>query len=124
MPIEFEHITVPTNNLEASIAFYTTLGMELIELESLHHAHFESKEHQVVFTAYYNEQRPDDEVKVYLEVDDIELLESRFRESLQSKIINTEWQGKELRLTDPDGNFVNLYQKQTTTSIPPWQKSK
>jgi len=124
MPIEFEHITVPSKGLEASIAFYTALGLTLIDLEPEHHAHFESKEHQVIFTAYYNTKRPDYAVKVYLEVDDVERLEIRFRESVTATTQLKNWHGKELELNDPDGNTVIVYQKLTPQSTPPWQTQK
>lgn len=123
MLIEFSHITVPSRNLEASIAFYKMLGMHLVEHEVNHHAHFESKEHKAIFTIYYNNLKPDDEVKVYFEVDDLENVELRFRESvIDTEKIPSNWQGKELHLKDPDGNRVVLYKKFTAAVVPPWQQ--
>ncbi len=120
MPTAFNHITVPSKNLERSITFYTRLGMELIEHEEGHHAHFENKEHEVIFTAYYNQNRPDYDVLVYFELDHLDTLEIRFRENiLESEIAN--WEGKELHLTDPDGNHVVLYEKDSGDVVPPWQ---
>lgn len=128
MPTEFEHITVPSVDLEESITFYTSLGMQLIEHEPQHHAHFENQEHKVIFTAYYNEKRPDYEVKVYFETSDIEKIELRFREtfaersrsSINQTVATKDWGGKELELTDPDGNHVILYQKLSADTVPPW----
>nr|WP_283806751.1 VOC family protein [Dokdonia sinensis] len=120
MPTEFEHITIPSKNLDVSISFYTALGMQLIEHEPRHHAHFENLEHQVIFTAYYNEKRPDYEVKVYFETSDIEKIELRFRESANEISVIKDWGGKELKLTDPDGNHVILYQKLSADIVPPW----
>lgn len=130
MSTEFDHITVPSQDLQKSIAFYTSLGMELIELEKEHHAHFENKEHHVIFTAYYNQKRPDYEVRVYFEVSKLEMFEKRFRESIPSQTSSPiqqttsarDWGGLEMHLVDPDGNFVVLYEKINPTNMPPWQQ--
>ena len=122
MPTTFNHITVPSQDLKAAIAFYTGIGMELIEHEPQHHAHFENKEHEVIFTAYYNPKLPEQPVTVYFETDGIEVFELRFRESVLIPTIYRDWGGKDLTLQDPDGNNVVLYQKNTPTTITPWQK--
>ncbi len=130
MPIAFDHITAPSKNLEASIAFYKKIGMTLIEIEPKHHAHFENKEHHTIFTVYYNTKRPEDDVIIYFEVTHIELLEVRFRELASpagrseyfiKTNYATSWGGHELHLKDPDGNCVILYQKNQTGNTPPWQ---
>lgn len=122
MPTEFNHITVPSQDLQVSIAFYTAMGMTLIEHEPLHHAHFENANHEVIFTAYYNSQRPSYEVTVYYEVGAIEDFEIRFRESVLTPTSTKKWGGKELIIRDPDGNHVVLYERLTSQSIPPWQQ--
>lgn len=130
MPTEFDHITAPSKNLEASIAFYKKIGMTLIEVEPKHHAHFENKEHNTIFTVYYNTKRPEKEVIIYFEVTHIESLEVRFREPASpagrseyfiKTNFATSWGGNELHLKDPDGNYVILYQKNQLGNIPPWQ---
>ena len=121
MPTEFNHIAIPSKDLEKSITFYQDLGMRLIEHEVGHHAHFENEEHEVIFTAYFNTSRPDYEVIVYFEVDEMEVLEIRFRESILNHHPTATWEGSELHLSDPDGNHVILYQKSSAESIPPWQ---
>lgn len=123
MPTVFNHITIPSQNLEHSIIFYQALGMELIEYEKGHHAHFENREHEVIFTAYFNTKKPDYEVVVYFEVSDISVLEARFRESILLAIPSKQWNGKELHLSDPDENHLVLYQKFDANSIPPWQEN-
>ena len=80
--------------------------MQLIEHEPQHHAHFENKEHEVIFTAYYNPKLPEQPVTVYFETDGIEV----------------DWGGKDFKLQDPDGYHVVLYQKDTPTTVTPWQK--
>lgn len=122
MPTTFNHITVPSLDLKAAIAFYTGIGMELIEHEFQHHAHFENKEHEVIFTAYFNPKLPEQPVTVYFETDGIEVFELRFHESVLSPTIYRDWGGKDLTLRDPDGNNVVLYQKDTPTTVTPWQK--
>lgn len=130
MPTEFNHITVPSKDLEKSIDFYTSLGMQLIEHEAGHHAHFENQEHEVIFTAYYNLKNPDYEVKVYFEVDNLDDLEIRsclLAGQVRENVLKTEtanWQGKELHLSDPDGNHVVLYEKLTADVVPPWRKNE
>ena len=123
MPIEFDHITAPSGNLDTSIRFYKHLGMTLIEVEPNHHAHFENKAHNTIFTIYYNTKRPDHDVIMYFEVTEIALLEVRFRESKHfiKKIIPSSWGGDELHLKDPDENYVILYQKNKVGQLPPWQ---
>lgn len=130
MPIEFDHITAPSKNLEASIVFYKKIGMTLIEVEPKHHAHFENKEHHTIFTVYYNTKPQQNDVIIYFEVTNIELLEVRFRETASpidrnKNFIKTNyatlWGGHELHLKDPDGNYVILYQKNQPGNIPPWQ---
>lgn len=122
MHIEFNHITVPSRDLETSIVFYTSLGMQLIELEKKHHAHFENKEHHVIFTVYYNEKKPDDEVTVYFEVEDIEQYVIRFRKQSTIYSPSNLWGGSTLQLKDPDRNTVILYTLSTNDAIPPWKE--
>lgn len=98
--------------------------MELIEHETDHHAHFENKEHEVIFTAYFNTKKPDYEVIVYFEVSNLETLELRFCENKLPTSSLKPWQGSELHLSDPDKNHVVLYQKNYSDSIPPWQEKK
>jgi len=123
MPIAFDHITAPSRNLDASIVFYTNIGMTLIEVEPKHHAHFENKAHNTIFTVYYNTKIPEDDVVIYFEVTDFELLEARFRESVYfiKTTIPSSWGGHELHLKDPDGNYVILYQRNQAKNIQPWQ---
>lgn len=122
MPTEFKHITIPSQDLNKSIAFYNALGMQLVELEENHHAHFENKQHNVIFTAYLVPTLPEYDVKVYFEIDHLEEYEARFRESVLSKTTLKNWGGKEVHLKDPDGNHLVLYQKFKATNLPPWQK--
>ncbi len=122
MTTTFNHITVPSRDLKRSIDFYSNLGMELIEFEEDHHAHFENKDHHVIFTAYHTEKKPSYQVNVYFEVDDIEEYELRFRESVCNPTKIKQWQGKELHLSDPDTNTVILYQKLDDNATPPWQE--
>lgn len=123
MLTEFNHVTVPSRDLETSIAFYTSLGMQLIELEKKHHAHFENKEHHVIFTVYYNEKKPDYEVTVYFEVEDIEQYVIRFRK--KSPVFNPfqSWGGSTLQLKDPDRNTIILYTLHIDGAIPPWKEN-
>lgn len=122
MPTTFNHITVPSQDLKAAIAFYTGIGMELIEYEPHHHAHFENKEHEVIFTAYYNPKLPEQPVTVYFETDGIEVFELRFRESVLTPTSTKKWGGKELIIKDPDSNHVVLYERLINQNIPPWQQ--
>lgn len=121
MLTEFDHITIPSKDLKKSIAFYTALDMRLIELEKNHHAHFENKEHQVIFTVYYNERQPDYEVTVYFEVENIKKYVVRFRKKNPIFNPHQSWGGSTVHLKDPDANTVILYTLHTEDAIPPWK---
>ena len=122
--MNLNQITVPSLDIEKSIAFYQTLGLKLI-VKSDHYARFESPDGTSTFSVHLTEELPTGTgISVYFECDD---LDERVDAVLQKGIVFDElpkdqsWLWREAYLKDPDGNQLILFFAGENRLNPPWR---
>lgn len=123
--MNLNQITVPSVNVEKSIAFYRKLGLQLI-VESLpKYARFECPAGNATFSIHQVEKLPEGNgIYVYFEVENVaekvaqlETAGIVFDEQAEEK----SWLWTEARLKDPDGNRLVIFKGGTNRKNPPWR---
>ena len=123
--MKLNQITVPSKDVEKSIGFYETLGLELIVKALPHYARFVCPDGYSTFSIHLQEELPSGVgISVYFECDPLDT----FVEELEAKGIefnllptNQPWLWREARLKDPDGNQLILYSAGENRLNPPWR---
>lgn len=123
--MNLNQITVPSLDVERSIAFYNKLGLHLIVEALPHYARFEVPEGDATFSIHLVEDLPTGEgIYVYFESDRLddwvnELVDKgiEFDEMPEDR----RWLWREARLKDPDGNQLILYYAGDNRKNPPWR---
>lgn len=123
--MNLNQITIPSLNLNTSVAFYQTLGLKLIVKALPHYARFECPDGDASFSIHLVEKLPQGAgIYVYFECDSLD----SYVESLQKKEVvfdelptDKRWLWREARLKDPDGNQLILYHAGENRLNPPWR---
>lgn len=123
--MNLNQVTVPTKNVEASITFYETLGLQLIVKALPHYARFMCPNGDSTFSVHLVDQLPKGEgTYVYFECDSLDFTVT----DLISKDIQFDslpedksWLWREARLQDLDGNRIILFYAGTNRINPPWR---
>lgn len=122
--MNLNQVTVPANDVEASVAFYVGMGLTLI-VSAPHYARFECPDGDSTFSIHLTEtRRVDTGVVVYFECAD---LDQRVASLLQrgytfSTLPTLErWLWREARLNDPAGNVICLFWAGEHRKNPPWR---
>lgn len=123
--MRLNQVTLPALNVEASVAFYSGLGLRLIVSALPRYARFECPDGDSTFSLHQVQQPPSGPgAIIYFEC-----------ESLDSKVVELKrvgymftqepkdepWLWREARLTDPSGNVVCLYSAGEHRRNPPWR---
>ncbi|OED44003.1 bleomycin resistance protein [Flavobacteriaceae bacterium (ex Bugula neritina AB1)] len=123
--MNLNQITVPSIDVEKSIAFYEKLGLRLIVKALPHYARFECKIGDATFSIHQVESLPKGEgVCVYFETVDLDNEVKRLiTEGMQfdQLPIDQRWLWREARLKDPDENQIILYFAGDNRKNPPWR---
>jgi len=123
--MNLNQVTIPSLNVEVSVAFYKKLGLHLIVDASPRYVRFQFPEgdstlsiHQVEELSHKNG------IVLYFENDNLDILV----EELQKKGIKFTqlpkdqfWLWREAHLIDPDGNKLILYKAGEHRKNPPWR---
>ncbi len=123
--MNLNQITVPSRDLEVSVPFYETLGLQLIVKALPHYARFVCPVGQASFSLHHVEQMPQGEgIYVYFEYEKLDEAVAklvakgiRFDEMPEDR----SWLWREARLKDPDGNRLILYHAGENRLSPPWR---
>jgi catechol 2,3-dioxygenase-like lactoylglutathione lyase family enzyme len=123
--MRLNQVTVTVRNIDESVAFYQTLGLNLIVL-SPHYARFECPEGGSTFSIHIAEpnQKIESSTTVYFESDRLddwcaELIAKGI--SFEHTPIDQRWLWREARLRDPSGNAICLYSAGENRLNPPWR---
>ncbi len=123
--MNLNQITVPSKDIEASIAFYKKIGLRLIVEVLPHYARFECVVGDATFSIHQVEKLPKGEgVYVYFETEQLDQEVNRLiEEGIQFDQLPTDqrWLWREARLKDPDGNQIILYFAGDNRKNPPWR---
>lgn len=125
--MNLNQVTVPSKNVERSIAFYQTLGLRLIVRALPQYARFELPEGEATFSLHLVEELPKgDGVYVYFESDRLDDWVGDLRKQgivFDELPEDRRWLWREARLQDPDGNRLILYHAGENRKNPPWRIS-
>ncbi|TAI48139.1 VOC family protein [Flagellimonas allohymeniacidonis] len=123
--MNLNQITVPALDLEKSITFYQTLGLQLIVKASPRYARFACPEGGSTFSIHLVEDLPQGNgVMVYFECTQ---LDDKVQELVTQGISFDEmpedrpWLWREARLKDPNGNQIILFYAGENRLNPPWR---
>lgn len=123
--MNLNQITLPTTDVDASVAFYRAMGFTQIVHSPPRYARFECPEGEATFSVHYVEQPPADSgVVVYFECAD---LDARVQHLLDHGFAFTKlptderWLWREARLLDPCGNVICLFHAGEHRRNPPWR---
>jgi catechol 2,3-dioxygenase-like lactoylglutathione lyase family enzyme len=122
--MNLNQVTVGCDDVDASVAFYRTLGLKLI-VKDVHYARFECPDGDATFSVHKaDELAPGAGPLVYFECED---LDERVR-ALAAQGIRIDappqdqpWLWREAYLCDPAGNRICLYRAGRNRKNPPWR---
>ena len=117
--MRLNQVTVGTTDYDASVDFYTRLGLRQIVDSPPRYARFETPNgetfsiHQVDAVA--------GTTTVYFEVDDVDAIVAALDLPLTEAPTDEPWLWREARLRDPSGNEICLYHAGENRRFPPWR---
>ena len=123
--MNLNQVTIPSLNIQRSIAFYKRLGLNLIVEALPHYARFECLDGDATFSIHLVDKLPEGEgVYVYFETEKLDKEVNRLQEEgIRFDLLPTDqtWLWREARLKDPDGNIIVLYFAGDNRKNPPWR---
>lgn len=122
--MNLNQVTLPAQDIAASVAFYRQLGFRLI-VSAPHYARFECPVGDATFSVHRVEHAPADSgVVAYFECEDLdERVAALLRDGIRfvSPPTDERWLWREARLKDPAGNLLCLYRAGVNRRHPPWR---
>ncbi len=125
--MRLNQVTAPTNDLDASIAFYQLLGLRLI-VKSAHYARFELPKGEATFSLHLVDGPIpiSNAPQLYFELGDVGLDTEVARLKAAGVAFENEpkaqsWLWREAWLRDPAGNSICLYYAGENRRFPPWR---
>mgnify|MGYP000913211204 FL=1 len=123
--MNLNQVTVPSRDLQRSVAFYEALGLRLIVSSLPRYVRFELPEGEGTFSVHLVEALPQGQgVVVYFECQNLDqdvdrLLAAGIRFDTLPQ--DQPWLWREASLRDPDGNSLILFQAGANRKNPPWR---
>jgi catechol 2,3-dioxygenase-like lactoylglutathione lyase family enzyme len=122
--MNLNQVTLPSQDIIRSIAFYQGMGFTLI-VESPHYARFECPDGDSTFSLHLvDEINNNSNVVIYFESDELDTLVSALKNmayTFDQDPKDESWLWREARLKDPDGNVLCLYHAGENRKNPPWR---
>ena len=123
--MNLNQVTVPTINMEASVAFYRHLGLKIIVDAAPRDVRFECPQGDATFSIHQIDELGVGEAPViYFETQQLDAEVQRLQElGIGFELLPTDqsWGWREARLTDPAGNKVVLFWGGAYRKNPPWR---
>ena len=123
--MNLNQVTVPTLDVGKAVAFYKTLGLELIVHAGDHYARFLCPDGTSTFSVHLVEELAKGEgVYVYFECEDLDKQVADLQKqgiSFDHEPQDQPWLWREARLKDPDGNQLILFYAGENRVNPPWR---
>jgi predicted enzyme related to lactoylglutathione lyase len=122
--VKLNQVTLPSLDIPASVAFYRTMGFELLVSEP-HYARFKSTEGDATFSVHATDSLAEaPKTVVYFECASLDkqvaYLQAKGLQFIQEPR-DEPWLWREARLVDPSGNVVCLYHAGENRLNPPWR---
>jgi catechol 2,3-dioxygenase-like lactoylglutathione lyase family enzyme len=123
--MDMNQVTLPSTDVERSVAFFKRLGLALIVESFPDYARFElSSGHATLSVHRVDSVAKGHGVIVYFECDDLDdrvaALEAQGF-SFEQEPTDQSWLWREAYLRDPDGNVLCLYRAGANRRFPPWR---
>lgn len=123
--MRLNQVTAAARDLDASIAFYQTLGLKLI-VKSAHYARFEMPRCEATFSLHLTDGAIPREhaPQLYFECNDVDFEVTRLRHAgvaIEREPAQQTWLWYEAWLRDPAGNAICLYHAADMRRFPPWR---
>jgi catechol 2,3-dioxygenase-like lactoylglutathione lyase family enzyme len=123
--MRLNQVTLPALDVDASVAFYETLGLQLIVL-SPHYARFELPDGESTFSIHLVDKAGamSEGTGTYFECDDLDARVAALKVegiAFDSDPIDRSWLWREAWLRDPAGNRLCLYKAGENRRYPPWR---
>ena len=122
--MNLNQVTISVLDVEKSILFYQSLGLNLIVHSTQHYARFECSNGATFSLHHVNELKDNDGTWIYFEVDNVDeqvkILQTKgivFEELPDDK----PWLWRESRLKDSDNNQIIIYHAGENRLNPPWK---
>ncbi|REJ77595.1 MAG: VOC family protein [Acidobacteria bacterium] len=123
--MNLNQVTIFTIDAEASIRFYTRLGLNLIVDSSPRYVRFECPDGESTLSIHEtDEDTANNSIVLYFECEDLDSTVSGLRAkgiSFESGPEDKEWLWREAALVDPDGNRIILFHAGENRKHPPWR---
>lgn len=121
--MNLNQITIPSQNVPRTIAFYEKLGAKCIVHSQDQYARFEAPEGDTTFSIHYSERLSGEGIWLYFEVPDVAQKVSELKTKgiiFETEATPQSWLWIEARLKDPDGNVIIIYHAGENRKNPPW----
>ena len=123
-PMELNQVTLPARDMTASVAFYRSMGFELI-VEAQHYARFKSLKGEATFSlSVCDATAAPSRTVLYFECADLDMqvhaLQAKGMQFTQEPK-DEPWLWREARFVDPSGNEICLYHAGVYRLNPPWR---
>lgn len=122
--MDLNQVTVPCTDYEASVRFYSTLGLRQIVDSPPRYARFETPSGATFSIHYVTGSTDNAETVVYFEVPDVDSTVDELKGKgirFDSDPTTQDWLWREARLRDPAGNRVCIYTAGENRRFPPWR---
>ena len=125
--MNLNQVTIPSRDLEKSVAFYELMGLQLIVDSVPRYARLECPTGDSTLSLHHaDEIATGPGITIYFEcenldqrVDDLQKLGIRF----DTDPVNQRWLWREAELSDPDGHRIVLFYGGENRKNPPWRVS-
>ncbi len=123
--MNLNQVTLPSINIEKSVAFYKKLGLHLIVDASPNYVRFELPSGDSTLSLHLVDTLPhENNITIYFENDNLDEEVRKLEEKgIQFTLLPTDqpWLWREARLKDPDGNQLILFKAGENRKSPPWR---
>lgn len=121
--MRLNQVTVTVDNIDAAIAFYEALGLQII-VKSPHYARFVCPQGESTFSVHLGDASPTKTTVVYFENENLDALVKGLLVAglkFDTEPADQPWLWREARLRDPSGNPICLFQAGENRLNPPWR---
>nr|WP_298897795.1 VOC family protein [uncultured Altererythrobacter sp.] len=122
--MDLNQVTIGAVDFDASLDFYTKLGLELIVLADGRYARFEMLSGSSTLSLHHDAAHHPGGTLIYFEVDDIDDKYARLLAQgveFDSPPRDESWNWREARFRDPAGNKLCLFHAGADRRFPPWR---
>lgn len=117
--MKLNQVTVGATDYDASVAFYTRLGLTQIVDSPPRYARFETPGGET-FSIHQMEEVESTTI-IYFEVEDVDAFVAAADLPLTQPPSDQPWLWREARLDDPAGNPICIYHAGENRRFPPWR---